>query len=199
MGLAKEMWDTLSALDVREHIEKKGRFNYLSWAWAWGEFSKLYPECVYELSVASFEDGTMEAQCYITVIKGEEVVKRNMWLPVLDFSNKAIKNPNAYDINKTKMRCLVKCLAMYGLGHYIYAGEDLPEGEESADPFERVPEKAAVDDDKPWFNEADFEQMRDKFQASIQSGERTGPEIVKNLRKNFKVNNQFKADIEGLA
>jgi hypothetical protein len=51
---------------------------------------------------------------------------RRMWLPVMDYKNKAVVNPDAFALNSAMMRCLVKCLALYGLGHYIYAGEDLP-------------------------------------------------------------------------
>jgi len=125
--LAKEIWDKLSAIDVSEHTEKKGKFTYLSWAWAWAEFSKHYPNCDYKLSDRVFPDGTMEVQCKIKVFNDTETVKRNMWLPVLNHQNKSITNPNSFDINTAKMRCLVKCLAMYGLGLYIYAGEDLPD------------------------------------------------------------------------
>jgi hypothetical protein len=56
-----------------------------------------------------------------------------MWLPVLDFKNKAIQSPNAFDINSARMRCLVKCLAMFGLGHYIYAGESAPSPQQATD------------------------------------------------------------------
>jgi hypothetical protein len=52
---------------------------------------------------------------------------RHMWLPVMDHRNKAISNPDKFAINTAKMRCLTKCFSMFGLGHYIYAGEDLPE------------------------------------------------------------------------
>ena len=144
MDLAKEIWSKLSAIDVSKHTEKKGKFTYLSWAWAWAEFSKHYPNCDYKLSDRAFPDGTMEVGCQITVFapetfsdparnmsapeppKGRDV-NRNMWLPVLNHQNKAIKNPSAFEVNTAKMRCLVKCLAMYGLGLYIYAGEDLPD------------------------------------------------------------------------
>ena len=57
-----------------------------------------------------------------------------MWLPVMDYKNQAIANPTARQISDTKMRCLVKCISMFGLGHYIYAGEDLPNSEASAPP-----------------------------------------------------------------
>lgn len=126
MSLAKEMWDKLSQIDVSKHTEKKGRFTYLSWAWAWEVFSENYPESQYKVSHSELPDGTMEVQCFMVVSRDGEKVKRNMWLPVLDHNNKAITKPNAFHINTSKMRCLVKCLAMYGLGHYIYAGEDLP-------------------------------------------------------------------------
>ena len=53
-------------------------------------------------------------------------LERLMWLPVMDYKNKAIVNPDTRAVSDTRMRCLTKCLAMYGLGHYIYAGEDLP-------------------------------------------------------------------------
>jgi|TARA_R110000803_G_scaffold187412_2_gene249807 hypothetical protein len=125
--LAKEIWDTLSVIDVNKHTEKKGRFTYLSWTWAWAEFSKYYPNCNYKMSDRTFPDGTMEVYCKMKVFTETETVKRNMWLPVLNNSNKAIPNPNAFDVNNAKMRCLVKCLAFYGLGHYIYSGESFPQ------------------------------------------------------------------------
>jgi len=133
--LAKEMWDTLSKIDVSKNTEKKGKFTYLSWSWAWAEFSKLYPDCDYEMSDRAFPDGTMEVYCKMIVFGdgGQRDVKRNMWLPVLNHQNKPIKDPNSFDVNNAKMRCLVKCLAMFGLGHYIYAGEDLPEATGSLD------------------------------------------------------------------
>lgn len=131
MSLAKEMWEKLSAIDVSEHTEKKGKFTYLSWAWGWAEFSKHYPNCDYKLADRTFPDGTMEVYCKIRVFNETETVKRNMWLPVLKFPKgappSAIVKPTAFDVNTAKMRCLVKCLAMYGLGLYIYAGEDLPD------------------------------------------------------------------------
>jgi hypothetical protein len=82
-----------------------------------------YPEAAYELEEdIVYPDGSMEVR--VTVSIGS--LMHTMWLPVLDFKNKAIKSPNAFDINSSRMRCLVKCLAMFGLGHYIYAGESLP-------------------------------------------------------------------------
>lgn len=119
-------FDTLNKISVNDKTEKKGQFTYLSWAWAWAEFVKNYPTATYQiLEDKIYQDGTMEVR--VAVMAND--ISHTMWLPVMDNKNKAISNPNAMDINKARMRCLVKCLAMFGLGLYIYAGEDLPEGE----------------------------------------------------------------------
>jgi hypothetical protein len=125
--LAKNIWDTLSKIDVSEHIEKKVNLSYLSWAWAWATLMKHYPDAAYEFEMERFEDGTTEVRVVLAITQDDQTVMRHMWLPVMDHRNKPISNPDAFAINTAKMRCLVKCMAMFGLGHYIYAGEDLPE------------------------------------------------------------------------
>lgn len=128
------VWEKLVTIDCSEHIEKKGKFNYLSWAWAWAAVKNVYPESKYHLEDdVVYPDGTMEVRCSVCI--GE--LCHTMWLPVTDYQNNPISSPNAFDINTARMRCLVKCLAMFGLGHYIYAGEDLPK----ADPY--TPEQLA--------------------------------------------------------
>lgn len=122
--IAADIWDTLSGVDVSERVEKKNNLSYLSWAWAWGVLMKHYPDARY-----AFREHEVlpngEIICHVDMdIRG---VKRHMWLPVMNHVNKPIPNPNGFEINKTMMRCLTKCIAMYGLGHYIYAGEDVPE------------------------------------------------------------------------
>lgn len=124
-----DIWQTLSKINVEEHIEviktKNGKeLRYLSWAWAWGTLMENYPDATYEfLEPETHANGSMTVYCQVTINK----TTRLMWLPILDFAHNAITNPNAAQINKAKMRCLVKCLAMFGLGHYIYAGEDFPD------------------------------------------------------------------------
>ena len=126
----RQVWETLSAINVNEKAEKKLGLTYLSWAWAWNVLMENYPESSYEFAPEKyFQDGTCEVGVTVTVKEGENEISRYMWLPVLDHKNKPIPNPNAFDINKNKMRCLVKCISMFGLGLYIYAGEDLPEAE----------------------------------------------------------------------
>jgi hypothetical protein len=126
--MTDSVWKVLSAIDCSEHVEKKGQFSYLAWTWAWAMVKERYPNARYELlDDTVYPDGSMEVRVSV-VISGTDSapLEHTMWLPVLDFKNKAIKSPNAFDINSSRMRCLVKCLAMFGLGHYIYAGESLP-------------------------------------------------------------------------
>lgn len=120
---AEEIWKTLSAIDCADKIEKKGNLSYLSWAWAWGTLMQHYPYATHEvLGEKTLSNGTVETWCRITIGS----VSRTMWLAVMDYKNKAIELPETTDINYARMRCLAKCLAMFGLGHYIYAGEDVP-------------------------------------------------------------------------
>lgn len=119
----------LTEINVNEHTESKNGLTYLSWAWAWAEVLKVCPDATYE--VVKFDglpyahDPETGYMVYTTVtIDG---VTREMWLPVMDYKNKAMLNATMFDINKAIMRCLTKNLAMFGLGLYIYAGEDLPE------------------------------------------------------------------------
>lgn len=117
-------WAKLSAIDCSGKIEKRGSLSYLSWAWAWGMLLSNYPDSQHEcLPDDRHEDGTVMVNCAVTV----NGITRKMWLPVMDNRNNAITNPNARQISDARMRCLAKCIAMHGLGHYIYAGEDLPD------------------------------------------------------------------------
>jgi hypothetical protein len=118
------VWANLSAIDCSKHIKPKGQYFYLSWTWAWAMVKEQYPTADYHLEPDTiYSDESMEVRVSVTI----EGITHTMWLPVLDFKNNSIKNPNAFDINSARMRCLVKCLAMFGLGHYIYAGESLPQ------------------------------------------------------------------------
>ena len=132
------VWATLSQVDVSDRIEKKQNLSFLSWAWAWGTLMEHYPQAEYSFQEPeSATDGSLMVFCTVTI----DSLSRQMWLPVMDYKNKAIPNPNAFQLNTAKMRCLVKCLAMFGLGHYIYAGEDLPNAE--ADRQAEADKKAA--------------------------------------------------------
>ena len=160
--MTKNTFETLFHLDVNEHVEQKktgkATLSYLSWAWAWAEVKKRYPEASY--TIHKFENNLPyvhdEHTGYMVFTEVTiDGVTHEMWLPVMDGANNAMKSkPYTYevkeyknykptgnmiekkveaatmfDVNKTIMRCLVKNLAMFGLGLYIYSGEDLPEPE----------------------------------------------------------------------
>ena len=138
------VWKTLSAIDCSEKAEKKNGLTYLSWAWAWGILMEHYPEATYQFLNEEWDsEGRATVWCKVTI--GE--LERLMWLPVMDYKNKAIVRPDTRAVSDTRMRCLTKCLAMYGLGHYIYAGEDLPSQTETADEAPPKPEPAPNADD----------------------------------------------------
>lgn len=136
----------LYSLDVNKYVEKKQGLSYLTWSFAWAEFKKVYPDAVYEVKKDEngrcyFGDAEIGYMVYTSVTA--DGLTYEMWLPVMDNANKSMKLKayeystksgkktveaiSMFDINKAVMRCLVKNLAMFGLGLYIYAGEDLPE------------------------------------------------------------------------
>ena len=122
-----EIWDTLSQLNVNEYTDTKGgktELTYLSWANGWKALMDNYPQATYRyLPRVKYPDGTEEVICVIDI----EGNSREMSLPVMNYNNQPIANPNSWQVNTAKMRCLVKCIAMFGLALYIYRGEDLPD------------------------------------------------------------------------
>jgi hypothetical protein len=123
---------SLLGKNVNEHTEKKGNLTYLSWAWAWAEAIKADPDATYKIEMFGdkcFMDINGTAMVFVTVTMfGKPMTCQ---LPVMDYKNKAIPNPDAFAVNTAIMRCMTKALSLHGLGLYIYAGEDLPEGEGS--------------------------------------------------------------------
>lgn len=145
-------FDALSALDLSDKVEKRENLTYLSWANAWAEFKSCYPSATYNIvknpatGLPYFADPLTGIMVFTEV--SVDGITHQMWLPVMDSKNKSQKlAPYSYQawdsykkqyvektvaaadmfsINKTIMRCLVKNLAMFGLGLYIYAGEDVP-------------------------------------------------------------------------
>lgn len=115
----------LAAIDVSKYVEKKGKLDYLSWAVAVDFLMKADPTATWEFhQPQSFAD-TLMVSCTVTAF-GKPI---SMHLPVMDHMNKAVKNPDAFIVNKNMMRCLVKAIACHGLGISVYAGEDLPNDE----------------------------------------------------------------------
>ena len=117
----------LDMVDVTKHIQKKGRFSYLSWTYAVRELKKLHPTATWHIHE---HDGVpfIKTECgyFVKVTVQVNDVQATQIHPVLDNYNKTIDTPNAFEINTSIQRCLVKAIALHGLGIHIYAGEDLP-------------------------------------------------------------------------
>lgn len=182
-------FDILYKLDVSDKTDKKkveGRENtYLSWAWAWAEFVKVYPDATYEViknpqGLPYFADQS-GAMVYTKVNAGG--LEHEMWLPVMNGANKAMKTEpykystqygeksvealSMFDVNKTIMRCLTKNLAMFGLGLYIYAKEDLPEETEEERLARMYPEKENQNDATKKRMWAEFVHIMKKEQCDM--------------------------------
>ena len=148
MNQNKSIFETLFEINVNDHIEKKKDLIYLSWPYAWAEVKKKYPDATYKIHLFGENQLPYVFDKSVGYMVFTDVTIDNlthtMWLPVMDSSNKAMKSEGynydtkfkkdiavepatMFDVNKTIMRCLVKNLAMFGLGLYIYSGEDLPE------------------------------------------------------------------------
>ena len=139
----KNYFAELDAINVSDKTEKKNGMTYLSWAWAWGELKKLHPDATY--TVYENKDGwlyhTDGRTCWVKTGVTVNGIENIEYLPVMDFHNNSIPadKVTSYDVNIAVQRSLTKAVARHGLGLYIYAGEDLPEGEEK--PQERQTEK----------------------------------------------------------
>ncbi|MEX0134957.1 DUF1071 domain-containing protein [Bacillus nitratireducens] len=128
---AENYFSKLAQIDCSEHVEKKGRFSYLSWAWAVKKLREVDPAATWE--VKRF-DGVpyLKTDCgyFVEVEVTVQGLPLSQIHPILNNQNKPIAEPNSFDINTSIQRCLVKAIALHGLGLYIYAGEDLPEIQE---------------------------------------------------------------------
>ena len=142
------MIKSLLELNVQDHVEKKNGLSYLSWAWAWAEALKADPTAKFHVDTFQRADSTTvpymdingTAMVWVrTTLFGKEMT---CFLPVMDHRNKPIQNPDSFQVNTAIMRCMTKCLALHGLGLYIYAGEDLPEQEGKPEPEKKPAPKA---------------------------------------------------------
>ena len=128
----KSVFEVLNSINCNEHTEKKNGLTYLSWAWAWAEVKKAYPDASYKVYENNegwnyFTDGRTAWVKTGVTIQGLEHIE---YLPIMDYKNKSIPIDavTSFDVNKSIQRSLTKACARHGLGLYIYAGEDLPEG-----------------------------------------------------------------------
>lgn len=211
------VFEKLNSINVNEHTEKKNGLTYLSWAWAWAEVKKAFPEANY--TVYENENGwnyfTDGKTCWVKTGVAIEGIEHIEYLPVMDFKNKSIpaNAVTSFDVNKAIQRSLTKAVARHGLGLYIYAGEDLPEGEtESEEPKTKASAKkeqpkvsgskeeakAAADYQLSIVNEADIEMLKAIFKQhevseefvlklyNIQSMNGISRKMYDNMMKNIK-------------
>ena len=117
-------------IDVSKHVEKKGKHSYLSWVFFFFFLQRLEEGATWEQGEHTvYPDGSMMVTTTVSAF-GKTLP---MWLPVMDHSNKAIKAPDAYAINKAYMRCLAKNIAAHGIGLHVYAKDDLPSADDNGD------------------------------------------------------------------
>ncbi len=135
----KDVWETLSKVDVSKHTEEKMKLTYLSWSRMWNLLMDNYPQAQYEfvdfegVPYNTLPDGTTEVVTRITI----DNLVREMRLPVMDYKNNPVVNPHARQVSDNAMRCLVKNVAMFGLGISVFTGmadETLPDEEKDKQP-----------------------------------------------------------------
>ena len=162
----------LNAINVNERVEKKGGFSYLSWPYAVAQLRLADPTATWE--VRRF-DGlpylATEAGVFVEVAVTVKGVTLSQIHPVLDGRNRPLLAPSAFDINTSLQRCLVKAIALHGLGLYIYAGEDLPQpvGSEAAnDPVHPPPptERPSLASNRPPVRRDDGRERINKTQQA---------------------------------
>ena len=158
----------LNSINVNEHTEKKNNLTYLAWAYAWGELKKAFPDSTYK--IYENENGwfyhTDGKTCWVKTGVTVNGIENIEYLPVMDYRNKSISSDSvtSFDVNKAIQRSLTKAVARHGLGLYIYAGEDLPNDDQS--------------DDKKKINKANQDALIALMSKAFGSSEEAG--------KNFK-------------
>lgn len=205
------VFETLSKINVEAHVEKKSGQRYLSWAWAWAEVKKIYPSATYKIihdpqtDKPYIHDPVLGFMCMTEVtIEGETLP---MWLPVMDGANNAMKEvgytykvkewkngratgkmidkpvvaATMFDVNKTLMRCFTKNLAMFGLGHYLYTGDDLPQ-EEKEEKAEKAAAKRKTTTTKKKVNKPAAEKAKpEAVETKTPTPPKTGKGLILNV------------------
>lgn len=134
-------YQTLRAINVNAHTEKKNNLTYLSWAWAVDQLLMQDPAATWFYGDPRMFGETLMVFCTVTAF-GKPMTAQ---LPVMDYRNKAIPNPDSMAVNTAMQRCLAKAIALHGLGLYIYAGEDMPEEDKVQAPKAITPTAGAME------------------------------------------------------
>jgi len=156
-------FEVLRKHNVSKHMEQKGQFNYLSWAYAVEELRKLKPDATWK--VIKDENGypytSTPAGHFVEVEVTVDEISLSQIHPVLDHRNQTIEQPNAFQINTSIQRCLAKAIALHGLGLYIFRGEDLPE----SDPLSQM----QLDELDSWLRQINDDNFTELVNSRIDS------------------------------
>ena len=145
-------FNELRKINVTEKVEKKNGLSYLSWAWAVDTLLQHDPTATWEYKPHQMWGDTVMVFCEVKAFG----VSRTAQLPVMDHRNKAISEPDAFQVNTAMQRCLAKAISLHGIGLYIYAGEDLPDEDKPSvdDNIKAISKAGTVDDLKAEFTKA---------------------------------------------
>ena len=220
--MQKSVFETLNAVNVNDKVEKKKDLTYLSWSYAWGEVKKVYSDATYTIvrdphtmSPYFFDQHLGYMVMTSVTIQGQTL---EMWLPVMDGANQAMKHESyeystrygvktvdaatMFDINKTLMRCLTKNLAMFGLGLYIFAGEDLPDTDAApkhvAPAAKKAPAKnAEATTELTWLKlgDANWDGVKSYVEANKGNGY---DKIVAQIKRKYQLSNKELNEIKNI-
>jgi len=190
--MSKSVFETLSAINVNDKVEKKNGLTYLSWAWAWAEVKKHYPQATYNVyenaeGLNFHHDGkTAWVKTGVTI----EDIEHIEYLPVLDFRNASItlEKITSFNVNSSIQRSLTKAIARHGLGLYIYAGEDIPQGKDQLKSEPLTDTHYTLDiGDENW----------EKVLSYVVSNKQLGIEkLVSNLEQKYKIKASVKKELK---
>lgn len=190
--MSKSVFETLNSINVNDKVEKKNGLTYLSWAWAWAEVKKLYPQSTYTIyenaeGLNFHHDGkTAWVKTGVTI----EDIEHIEYLPVLDYRNASITldKITSFNVNSSIQRSLTKAIARHGLGLYIYAGEDIPTGQvEDVTPSKTTKHITLDIGDENW----------EKVMRYVAANKDMGLEkIVQNLEKKYKIKASVKTELK---
>lgn len=190
MEKSKSVFEVLSSINLADKVEKRGNLSYISWATAWSECKKRFPDMnrtVYESETGMnyFTDGSTAWVKVGVTINGLECID---YLPIMNHMNKSIPlaNITSFDINKSIQRSMVKALALHGLALNIYQKEDFHESEQSKiAPTKKEKLKLAVDDDN-------WSKVRDYVVDNIGL---SNEQVIKNLSVKYDISEEVKKEI----
>jgi hypothetical protein len=194
----KSVFEQLSALNLSSKVEKRGQLSYLSWATAWAECKKLFPDMtrvVYESETGMnyFSDGATAWVKVGVTINGLEYID---YLPVMNHMNKSIPlaSLTSFDVNKTIQRSTVKALALHGLALNIYAKEDFPEASDLVGAPTKLPTKSPTKIELS-IGDANWEKVVNYVVDNIGL---KSEDVFKNLSKKYELSDQVRSAINKL-